>query len=466
MNGSNDAALEAVREALRVCPDNIALHKHYVDLLMEAHRYEEAEAELRAMLATTPDDEELKLTLAQAFASAGKASHALALVEEMVNRPDASALVRRYYAELLWSEGSFDEAQEAYRAAVAQDDSVRDIEFEADMGLRACWMQQPEEDDNTSEEEMGDRVPAAWSESEDYDSLDSDNRPTVELERPPIDFRDVGGMTELKEEIRMKIIYPLQHAEMFAAYGKSVGGGILMYGPPGCGKTHLARATAGEIDASFLAVGINDVLDMWLGNSERNLHELFETARRSAPCVLFFDEIDALGASRSDMKTSGGRHLINQLLSELDGVKSSNEGVLILAATNAPWHMDSALRRPGRFDRVLFVPPPDEASRAEILRVLCAGKPISSVDPAVVAKKTKGFSGADLKAVVDMAVEAKLSEALKRGQVQPLSTRDLVAAARRIRPSTKEWFASARNYALYANQAGLYDDVLRYLNIR
>ena len=167
----------------------------------------------------------------------------------------------------------------------------------------------------------------------------------------------------LKEEIRLKIIYPLQHADLYAAYGKSAGGGILMYGPPGCGKTHLARATAGEIKAGFLSVGINDVLDMWIGNSERNLHEMFEQARQNKPCVLFFDEVDALGASRSDMRASAGRHLINQFLSEMDGVQSANEGVLVLAATNAPWHLDPAFRRPGRFDRVLFVPPPDRPAQ-------------------------------------------------------------------------------------------------------
>src|SRR5207253_7673484 len=129
-------------------------------------------------------------------------------------------------------------------------------------------------------------------------------------------------MDKVKEEIRLKIILPLEHPELFQAYGKKVGGGILMYGPPGCGKTHLARATAGEVKAGFLSVGINDVLNMWIGQSEHQLHELFEQARRNKPCVLFFDEVDALGASRTDMKQSAGRQLINQFLSEMDGVQT------------------------------------------------------------------------------------------------------------------------------------------------
>jgi SpoVK/Ycf46/Vps4 family AAA+-type ATPase len=272
-------------------------------------------------------------------------------------------------------------------------------------------------------------------------------------------------MESVKEEIRIKIIHPLANPELFRAYGKTVGGGILMYGPPGCGKTHLARATAGEIKAGFISVGIADVLDMWVGTSERNLRDLFANARRSAPCVLFFDEVDALGARRSDMIKSGGRQLINQFLAELDGVGSSNEGVLILAATNSPWHLDPAFRRPGRFDRVLFVPPPDAVAREQILRILCRGKPTSGIDHGIVAKKTADFSGADLKAVVDKAIEAKLHESLKKGTPQPLSTADLVAAANSLRPTTKEWFATARNHALYANEGGAYDDVLRYLGV-
>jgi SpoVK/Ycf46/Vps4 family AAA+-type ATPase len=263
----------------------------------------------------------------------------------------------------------------------------------------------------------------------------------------------------------MKIIHPLKHPELYKAYGKPIGGGILMYGPPGCGKTYLARATAGEIAASFLSVGINDVLDMWIGNSEKNLHELFERGRRGRPCVLFFDEVDALAASRADMRSSAGRHLINQFLAELDGMQASNDGLLILAATNAPWHVDPAFRRPGRFDRILFVPPPDQTARAAILRAMCAGKPVSDVDYNLIAKKTDAFSGADLKAVLDRAIEAKLTDAMKVGIPQPLTTKDLLAAAAGVRPSTREWFATARNYALYANQGGAYDDVLQYLKL-
>jgi SpoVK/Ycf46/Vps4 family AAA+-type ATPase len=181
--------------------------------------------------------------------------------------------------------------------------------------------------------------------------------------------------------------------------------------------------------------------------------------------VLFFDEVDALAANRTDMRQSAGRQIINQFLSELDGIGTGNEGVLVLAATNAPWHLDSAFRRPGRFDRILFVPPPDAAARMGIFRIVLQGKPLEDIDYEKLAKVSEGFSGADIKAVAEVAVEGKLREAIKAGKPSPLTTKDLIAAAKAARPSAKEWFSTARNYALYSNQGGIYDDVLAYLKM-
>jgi SpoVK/Ycf46/Vps4 family AAA+-type ATPase len=340
-----------------------------------------------------------------------------------------------------------------YRRGIDLDPEAADAELAERLGI------EPAETAGFIDQdvEIGGRERAAW------DGPGAGAEAVVE--RPRISFSDVGGMESIKEEIRLKIIYPLTHAELYKAYGKSAGGGVLLYGPPGCGKTHLARATAGEIRAKFLAIGINDVLDMWIGNSEKNLHALFEQARANVPCVLFFDEVDALAASRADLRQSGARQLVNQFLAELDGMQASNDGLLILAATNAPWHLDAAFRRPGRFDRILFVPPPDDAARAGILRILCAGKPVDRLEFEQLARKTADFSGADLKAALDLAIEAKLREALADGIPKPLSTKDLLAAAKNVKPSTRDWFATARNYALYSNQSGLYDDILKHLKI-
>jgi len=166
------------------------------------------------------------------------------------------------------------------------------------------------------------------------------------------------------------------------------------------------------------------------------------------------------------MRHSAGRFLINQFLDELDGVTANNEGVLILAATNAPWHLDTAFRRPGRFDRIIFVEPPDVKGRETIIRILLKDKPTDQVDYAAIAKATNDFSGADLKAVVDICVEDKLREAFKSGKPEPMRTKDFLSAIKKHKPTTREWFNSARNYALYANESGLYDDILTFMNIK
>ena len=253
---------------------------------------------------------------------------------------------------------------------------------------------------------------------------------------------------------------------MYKAYGKKIGGGILLYGPPGCGKTYLAKATAGQVNARFINVGLNDILDMWIGNSEKNLHDIFELARRNTPCVLFIDEIDALGASRSDMKQSSGRHLINQFLQELDGIDNNNEGVLILGATNTPWNLDPAFRRPGRFDRIVFVPPPDEISRESILRLKLKNKPIDTIDYGSISKKTENYSGADIDAIIDIAIELKLESSFSDGIPKPLDTKDIMNAVKKHKASTQEWFMTAKNFAMFANDTGLYDDILTYLKIK
>ena len=148
------------------------------------------------------------------------------------------------------------------------------------------------------------------------------------------------------------------------------------------------------------------------------------------------------------------------------GVDKANNGLLILAATNAPWHLDSAFRRPGRFDRVIFVPPPDAEGRAAILRILLSGKPVDRIDYDYLARKTNQFSGADLESVVDIAIESKLQQAMVEGIPKPLTTKDLTKAAKQVRPSTTEWFSTAKNYAMFSNESGAYDDILEYLNIR
>jgi AAA+ superfamily predicted ATPase len=440
----SEDTLRALRAALLVSPDNLPLRQHLANTLMELRRFEEAEQEYRLALSLMPENQLLQINLAAAFYYQGKNSQALALVETLLKSPEPPALAHLLYARLLLHAGDAANAAAHFQIAIALDPETNDPVLAERLGITDL---------------VTNKTPAPECE------LDLNAAVEAPLEQPSVTFQDVGGMEAIKEEIRLKIVHPLAHPEIYQAYGQRVGGGVLMYGPPGCGKTYLARATAGEIRARFLSVGINDVLDMWLGNSEKNLHEFFEQARRYKPCVLFFDEVDALAAKRTDMRHSSGRQLVNQFLAELDGVESPNDGILILAATNAPWHLDSAFRRPGRFDRILFVPPPERQARADILRILCRHKPIEEIDYEYLSKKTPNFSGADLKAVVDLAVERKLQEAIKQGRPKPLTTRDFLAAIELIQTSVTEWFSTARNYAIYSNENGIYDDILKYLQL-
>lgn len=289
----------------------------------------------------------------------------------------------------------------------------------------------------------------------------------LEPQRERVDFSDVGGLDKVKEHIRMKIVLPFQKPEVFAKYGKKRGGGILLYGPPGCGKTLLARATAGEVGARFHNVAIDQVLDMWFGQSEQKLSALFADARVQSPAVLFFDEVEAIGGSRQQTRMGPGRTLVNQLLSEMDGVSSANDRMLVMAATNAPWHVDPALLRPGRFDRVVFVPPPDAAARAEILRLHLRGRPVSSsVDLGALVADSDGLSGADLHDVVERAIEVPLREALLTDEIRDLTESDLRSALDEARASTSDWFATAKNYAAFANAGGLYEDLVKFIEGR
>jgi ATP-dependent 26S proteasome regulatory subunit len=276
-------------------------------------------------------------------------------------------------------------------------------------------------------------------------------------------FDDIAGLDDLKRTIRLQIIEPFLRPGLFAKFKKRAGGGVLLYGPPGCGKTMIARGVATECGAEFVSVGISDVLNLYIGESERNLAAIFEKARHSRPCVLFFDEIDALGFARSKAHSEHTRQIVNEFLAQLDGFGTDNHDVLILAATNMPWDVDSALKRPGRFSRQVFVPPPDEAARAHIVQLKLDGVPHEAIDAASIAAATPHFSGADIEGVVELAKDYVLEEHLARNVERGVQQEDLLRAARSVNASTLDWLRTARNLVKYAGADDTYNEVGRYL---
>ena len=279
-----------------------------------------------------------------------------------------------------------------------------------------------------------------------------------------LSFKDVGGLNELKKQANIKIIQPFKNPELFKKFKKSAGGGLLLYGAPGCGKSYFARAIAGECDAAFYNVTIEDILDMYVGESEKNIKSLFDIVRANRPAVVFIDEIDALGRKRELLKHSSLTTTINAFLAQMDGVESDNENILIIGATNAPWDVDSAFKRTGRFDRSFFIPPPDFDAREEIFELYLQDLPIGKLDYRLLSDASEGFSGADIKGVVDRAGEATIEAILESGKELQITQEDLLEIIENTTKSTAEWFSMAKNVIEYANANGVYDELEAYMD--
>jgi SpoVK/Ycf46/Vps4 family AAA+-type ATPase len=442
----DDATLSTLRQALESTPDNFALRRVLIETLLA-----KGDAIGAYALLDEIDPEELegadRLVAARAALAAGQSEEAFELTDGP--EPEAHLLRARAAAAL----GRNEEGRRAYESAVAANPALEDLDLKARLASTVRSFPSRGHGD-------GPRLKVISNDDTD----DSEVARILIPETRRVTFADVGGLDAIKKQIHKRIVLPFEKPSLFVRFKKRTGGGILLFGPPGCGKTLLARATAGECNAAFFNVAISDVLDMWIGESERKLHALFEQARQKLPAVLFFDELEALGGKRQYTREATSSKLVSQFLAEMDGFAQNNKGVLILGATNVPWAIDPAFRRPGRFDRVLFVPPPDRTARAAILEILLADRPLDGpIDLAAVAKATSGFSGADLENLVETAADAAIEASLEHGKEVPIGADHLSIALREVKPTTLEWLTTARNYARYANEGGQYDDVLDFL---
>jgi SpoVK/Ycf46/Vps4 family AAA+-type ATPase len=402
------AVLASLRRAVEAMPDDAGLRLHLAGLLLDAGHRDEAISHLGAIVHADPGNAAALGLLLRASAPAGPG-------------PAAGAP-----APAPGAAGAFD------------------------------WA--------SAETEFRESVPPMFITSGDAPAAPV--RDAHEAERPALALADVAGMTEVKARLEAAFLAPLRNPELRRLYHKSLRGGLLLYGPPGCGKTFIARAVAGELGAQFMTVSFADVIDMYVGQSERNIRQLFASARKISPCVLFLDEVDAIGQKRSQLRNSAMRTAVNQLLLELDDVSAANEGVFILGASNHPWDVDSALRRPGRFDRMLLVLPPDAPAREAVFRFHLRDRPVAGIELTRLAALTDGYSAADIAHACESAAELALLDSARSGQVRMIGQPDLVRAIGEITPSIGPWFESARNVALFANEGGAYDDLAAYLKKR
>jgi SpoVK/Ycf46/Vps4 family AAA+-type ATPase len=445
----DDVTLRSLEAALTASPDNAALR---LVVARERHQRGDAHGAAGLLDGCKPADfanADDARGVARILVDGGSAERALAWLDG--DAPETLVLKARALVAL----GRSDEARKAYERAIAQNPTLEDPTLRDTLKARQPAIESGPQDGRPRFMvlEGGDRAE------------DPALARLLVPEHKRITFADVGGLDAIKEQIRKRIILPFQKPSLFQRFKKKSGGGILLYGAPGCGKTLLARATAGECKATFFNVAISDVLDMYIGESEAKLHALFEKARASRPSVLFFDEIEALGGKRQYSRDSNTGKLVSQFLAEMDGFSQGNEGVLVLGATNVPWAVDAAFRRPGRFDRTFFVPPPDRPAREQILRLHLQERPHDAgVDLAFIGGHTSGYSGADLFGLIEEAADAAIAESLEKGREVAIGDRHLKAALKEAKPTTTEWLTTARNHARYANEGGQYDDVLAFLD--
>lgn len=406
-------------------------------------------ASLRAAVTAAPEDVALRTHLAELLAVRGERVEAIREAGAVLAREPTNAVALK----LIAGAGSSHETQKP---------PAKNADLSTATESRFAKPDDEAETLRRLSQELADIAPpmfAGTDENVDAAARDGSEHP------PPLRLADVAGMEDVKARLDAAVLAPIRNPDLGRLYGRSLRGGLLLYGPPGCGKTFVSRALAGELGARFIAVSLADVLSAYVGENERNVRGLFDQARRLAPCVVFLDEVDAIGSKRGHLRGGALRGIVNQLLAEMDGI-GSRDGVYVIGATNHPWDVDVALRRPGRFDRMVLVLPPDRAAREALFRHHLRERPIANIDVHALARATDGYSGADIAYVCECAAERALVDAARSGTVRLIEMHDVEAALGEVRPSIGAWLQTARNVAEFAGEGGVYDDLLEYLRSR
>jgi len=455
----NSAAIDAVRAAVVADPSNAELRLALAELLAAAGRHAEAVTEAATVLAAQPGN-------ARALALVTGTASLVGGTEPRPTTPASVDPVDQPGAVGTSEDGARPAGTAAVGASATADEAGRG-ERPRDVGRE----EDPDEpghgfDWAAAEGQLDASVPPPFVEHQSVGEEGGEGVAPLEPALARVRFADVGGLDAVKARLNESFIQPMRHAAIAQAFKKSLRGGLLLYGPPGCGKTYMARAVAGELEADFLSLVMTDVVDGVRGQTEKNIHAVFQEARSNPrPTVLFLDEIDALALKRSGLTGSSSwiRSTVNQLLLEMDSMAGNNDGLYLLAATNHPWELDEAVMRPGRLDRAVLVSPPDDAARTAILRRQLASRPVAGIDLPTIVGGTEGFSGADLEHLVTTASEKAMMASIAAGEVRPLGMGQLAEAMAEIRPSTSEWLASARNVVRFAADGGRYDELRDYL---
>ena len=280
--------------------------------------------------------------------------------------------------------------------------------------------------------------------------------------KPERTFKDIGGLEKVKENISLKIIEPFRNPEIFHHFGKKIGGGILMYGPPGCGKSLIAEATAGECHATFFNVKASDLKSKYVGETEKNIAKLFKEAREQQPSIIFFDEFEAVGAERS-AASPYDKSMVSQLLAETDGLGNKDQQILLIAASNEPWNIDLALRREGRFGTGVFVPPPDLKARIAILKILLKEKPLHpEINIETLALLTNEYSGAELEEICNAAIEEAIKDCLKNKKLRTLTLEDFKKVLQKKISTTALWFKKAMKSINISSEQDYFKELLDF----